>query len=131
VVNQLVTELTPSRDGLIRSVVLQTPNGNLINQAIQCLYPLEVYQDHEDIFAKDAAGTELVDDPAPPDPAPMTPDPVPNDPDLAIGEVEPDDTGSGGEYVGNVLTPQQPISRSGRRSRLPRHLNDYFLRGPR
>jgi hypothetical protein len=125
VVNQLVTELTPSRDGLIRSVVLQTPNGNLINQAIQCLYPLEVYQDHEDIFAKDAAGTELVDDPAPPDPAPMTPDPVSNDPDLAIGEVEPDDTGSGGEYVGNVLTPQQPISRSGRRSRLPRHLNDY------
>jgi hypothetical protein len=29
------------------------------------------------------------------------------------------------------MTPQQPISRFGRRSHLPRHLNDYCLRGPR
>jgi hypothetical protein len=33
--------------------------------------------------------------------------------------------------VGNIPTPQQPISRSGRQSRLPRHLHDYCLRGPR
>ena len=32
--------------------------------------------------------------------------------------------------VGNILTSQQPTTRSGRRSRQPRHLDDYCLRGP-
>jgi hypothetical protein len=149
---RLVTELRPSRDGLIRSVVLRTANGNHINRAIQCLYPLAVFQEPEDVITQDEAGPEPVEDLAPPDPAPMIndpapndpdlapsnpdpapndPDPAPNDPDPAIREVEPDDTGFGGEYVGNIPTPQQPISRSGRQSRLPRHLHDYYLRGPR
>jgi hypothetical protein len=120
----LVTELRPSRDGLVRSVVLRTANGNHINRAIQCLYPLEVFQEPEDVTTQDEAGPEPVEDLAPPGPAS-------DDPDPTIGEVEPDDPGSGGEHVGNIPTPQQPISRSGRQSRLPRHLHDYCLRGPR
>ncbi|EFX75525.1 hypothetical protein DAPPUDRAFT_323156 [Daphnia pulex] len=79
----------------------------------------QVFQEPEDVITQDEAGPEPVDDLAPPDPAPMIHDPAPNYPDPAIGEVEPDDTGSGGEYVGNIPTPQQPISRSGRQSRLP------------
>ena len=104
-----------------------------------------MFQEPEDVITQDKAGPEPVEDLAPPDAAPMIndpapndpdrvpndPDPAPNDPDPAIGEVEPGDTGSGGEYVGNIPTPQQTISRSGRQSRLPRHLHDYCLRGPR
>jgi hypothetical protein len=39
--------------------------------------------------------------------------------------------GSGGEYVGNRIDAQQPTTRIGRQTRLPRHLNDYCIRGPR
>jgi hypothetical protein len=128
----LVTELRPSRDGLVRSVVLRTPNGKLINRAIQCLYPLEVCQDNpEDIIDAVATGPELEDVPAPPEQAPFLPDPAPDNPDPAVGNVEPDEPGSGGEYVGNIMPSQQPTTRSGRRSRKPRHLDDYCLRGPR
>ena len=98
----LVTELRPSRDGLIHSAVLKTPSGNHINRAIQCLYLLEVRQDnHEDVVVEEELGSELAANPTPPNPAPSDPDPV-------VGEVEPDSTGSGGEYVWNILTPQQP-----------------------
>ncbi|EFX80199.1 hypothetical protein DAPPUDRAFT_243988 [Daphnia pulex] len=38
----VVKELIPSRDGLIRSVMLKVPNGNIINRAIQCLRPIEL-----------------------------------------------------------------------------------------
>ena len=41
----LVLELRKSRYGLVRSVVLRSPNGNIINRAIQCLYPLEIRND--------------------------------------------------------------------------------------
>jgi hypothetical protein len=41
----LVLELRKSCDGLVRSVVLRSPNGNIINRAIQCLYPLEIRND--------------------------------------------------------------------------------------
>ncbi len=68
----LVTELRPSRDGLIRSVVFRTANGNHINRAIQCLYPLEVFQEPEVVITPDVAGPEPVDDLAPPDPANMS-----------------------------------------------------------
>ncbi|XP_045036469.1 uncharacterized protein LOC123477115 [Daphnia magna] len=41
----IVKELITSRDGLIRSVMVKTPNGNLINSAIQSLHPLELRKD--------------------------------------------------------------------------------------
>ncbi len=88
----LVTELRKSRDGLIRSVVLRTLNGNHINRAIQCLYPLEVQMDGpEDVAIEDLErepGAEA--DPAPPEPASIEPDVNPVD-----GGVEPSSTGSG------------------------------------
>jgi hypothetical protein len=33
--------------------------------------------------------------------------------------------------VGNSIDAQQPTTRIGRQTRLPRHLNDYCIRGPR
>ncbi|XP_045026478.1 uncharacterized protein LOC123470336 [Daphnia magna] len=44
----VVKELVASRDGLIRSVMVKTPNGNLINRAIQSLHPLELREDQQD-----------------------------------------------------------------------------------
>ncbi|XP_045022924.1 uncharacterized protein LOC123466895 [Daphnia magna] len=44
----VVKELITSRDGLIRSVMVKTPNGNLINRAIQSLHPLELREDQPD-----------------------------------------------------------------------------------
>jgi hypothetical protein len=38
---------------------------------------------------------------------------------------------SGREYVGNRIDAQQPTTRISRQTRLPRHLNDYCIRGPR
>jgi hypothetical protein len=38
----VVKELIPSRDRLIRFVMLKVPNGNIINRAIQCLSPIEL-----------------------------------------------------------------------------------------
>ncbi|XP_032794775.2 uncharacterized protein LOC116931316 [Daphnia magna] len=45
---EVVKELITSRDGLIRSVIVKTPNGNLINCAIQSLHPLELREDQLD-----------------------------------------------------------------------------------
>ena len=44
----VVTELIPSRDGLVRSAMVRKPNGNIINRAIQFLYPLELRQESEE-----------------------------------------------------------------------------------
>ena len=65
----LVTELRKSRYGLIRSVVLRTPNGNYINRAIQCLYLLEVRMDDpEDDAIEDLEGEPGAEaDPVPPE----------------------------------------------------------------
>ena len=135
----LVTELRKSRDGLIRSLMLQTPNGNSINRAIQCLYPLEVrVDDPEDLDIADGEDLDIADgerkpevDPAPPEPAhvnPTLPEPafIKSDVDPVVGDVEPNSTGSGGEYVGNRITPPTATTRSGRVSRLPSYLKDYY-----
>ena len=136
----LVLELRKSRDGLVRSVVLRSPNGNIINRAIQCLYPLEVRNDKkpEGRDVDEPAVNPVPVQPAEPtiDPAPAGPvetiaDPaliVPELPDPVAAEVEPNGTGSGGEHVGNLPTR---TTRSGRKSRPPQHLANYCLRGPR
>jgi hypothetical protein len=134
----LVTELRKSRDGLNRSVTLRTPNGNSINRAIQCLYPLEVrVDDPEDLDIADGEDLDIADgerkpedDPAPPEPAhvnPTLPEPafIDSDVDPVVGDVEPNGTGSGGEYVGNRITHPTATTRSGRVSRPPSYLKDY------
>jgi hypothetical protein len=127
----IVKELIPSRNGLVRSVTLKTPNGNLINRAIQCLHPLELREDQdEDVDAVDG-DPEPEEDPAPADPAPIIPAAIEAVGDPVDGEVEPHRMGSGGEYVGNRIDAQQPTTSIGRKTRLPRHLNDYCFRGPR
>ena len=126
----LVTELRKSRDGLIRSVTLRTPNGNSINRAIQCLYPLEVrVDDPEDLDIADGE-REPENDPAPPEPAhanPTLPEPafIESDVDPVVEDVEPNGTGSGGEYVGNETGIPTATTRSGRRTRPPAYLSDY------
>jgi hypothetical protein len=127
----LVTELSKSRDGLNRSIVLRTPNGNYINRAIQCLYPLEVrVDDPEDLDIADEE-REPEADPAPPEPAyekPALPEPasVESDVDPVVGEVKPNNTGSGGEYVGNRIGYPTATTKSSRHSRPPSYLRDYF-----
>jgi hypothetical protein len=136
----LVLELRKSRDGLVRSVVLRSPNGNIINRAIQCLYPLEVRNDKKpegrdvDEPAVNPVPVQPVEptiDPAPAGPVEPIADPaltMPELPDPVAADVEPNGTGSGGEHVGNLPTR---TTRSGRKSRPPQHLADYCLRGPR
>ena len=129
----LVTELRKSRDGLIRSVVLRTPNGNYINRAIQCLYPLEVRMDDpEDVAIEDLEGEPGAEaDPVPPEPKteadPAHPEPASVEPERnpVDGVVEPTSTGSGGEYVGNETCIPTATTRSGRRTRPPAYLSDY------
>jgi hypothetical protein len=134
----LVTELRKGRDGLIRSVTLRTPNGNSINREIQCLYPLEVrVDDPEDLDIADGEDLDIADgerepedDPAPPEPAhadPTLPEPafIESDVDPVVGDVEPNGTGSGGEYVGNRITHPTATTRWGRVSRPPSYLKDY------
>ena len=41
----VVKERLKGRDGIVRSVKLKTPNGNIITRAIQCLYPIELQED--------------------------------------------------------------------------------------
>lgn len=93
----LVTELRKSRDGLIRSVVLRTPNGNHINRAIQCIYPLEVRMDDPEEVAIEDLGREpeAEADPVPLEPASFDPDADPVD-----GDVKPSSKGSGGRMLG-------------------------------
>ncbi|KAI9555876.1 hypothetical protein GHT06_018393 [Daphnia sinensis] len=46
----VVKELIPSKDRLIRSVILRTPNGHRIDRAIQSLHPLELREgQYEDL----------------------------------------------------------------------------------
>ena len=89
-----------SRDGLIRSVVLRTPNGNYIDIAIEYLYPLEVgVDDPKDLdIANEEREPEA--DPAPTEPAyaePALPEPasIESDVDPVFGDVDPNSTGSG------------------------------------
>ncbi|XP_032796168.2 uncharacterized protein LOC116932517 [Daphnia magna] len=44
----VVKELITSRDGLIRSDMVKTLNGNLINRIIQLLHPLELREDQQE-----------------------------------------------------------------------------------
>ncbi|KZS16492.1 Uncharacterized protein APZ42_017771 [Daphnia magna] len=53
----VVKELIPSKEGLIRSVILKTPHGNLINRAIQSFHPLELREDQDEDL--ETAGQEL------------------------------------------------------------------------
>jgi hypothetical protein len=110
----LVTELRKSRDGLIRSVTLRTPNGNSINRAIQCLYPLEVrVDDPEDLDIADGEDLDIADgerepedDPAPPEPPHADtnltePAFIEPDVDPVVGDVKPNSTGWA--LVGSML----------------------------
>ncbi|XP_046635336.1 uncharacterized protein LOC124314206 [Daphnia pulicaria] len=134
----VVKELIPSRDGLIRSVMLKVPNGNIINRAIQCLHPIELREDlAEDV---EIGNPEPIQEPEE-DPNPTLPEqeidlavgdatPATEEPDDVVEDVEPDATGSGGECVRNIPF-QQTTTRSGRRITTPAHLRDYCLGGPR
>jgi hypothetical protein len=136
----LVLELRKSCDGLVRSVILRSPNGNLINRAIQCLYPLEIRNDKksegrdvEEPAINPVQPAEPTIDPAPAGPVEPIADPaltMPELPDPVAAAVEPNGTGSGGEHVGNLSISPTRTTRSGRKSRPPQHLNDYCLRGP-
>ncbi|KZR96065.1 Uncharacterized protein APZ42_009813, partial [Daphnia magna] len=100
----VVKELIPRRDGLICSVMLKIPNGNIINRAIQSLRPTELREDRdEDIEIENPEPTQEPDD----DPSPLflTPEiepavrnavPAFGETDNVVGEVEPDATGSSG-----------------------------------
>jgi len=135
----VVKELIPSRDGLIRSAMLKVPNGNIINRAIQSLHPIELREDlDEDVeVANPEPIQEPEDNPAPPaleaetEPAVGTIAPDNEEATTVVDEVEPNATGSGGEYVGNITAQQPTTTRSGRRITTPPHLQDYCLRGPR
>jgi len=135
----VVKELIPSRDGLIRSVMLKVPNGNIINRAIQSLHPIELREDlDEDV---EVANLELIqeqeDNPAPPaleaeaGLAVRTIIPDYEEITAVVDEVELNATGSGGECVGNRIAQQPTTTRSGRRSNTPLHLREYCLGGPR
>ena len=73
---------------------------------------------------------EPEDDPAPPEPAhadSTLPEPafIESDVDPVVGDVKPNSTSSGGEYVGNRMTHPTATTRSGRVSRPPSYLKDY------
>ena len=70
------------------------------------------------------------DDSAPLEPAhadSTLPEPavIESDVDPVFGNVEPNSTGSGGEYVGNTMTHPTATTRSGRVSCPPSYLKDY------
>ena len=84
--------------------MVRKPNGNIINRAIQCLYPLELRQESkEDVIVKekpddDGSDSENLD--LPPATTEGGVPPIPLD-----EEFEPVATGSGGERVGYLFTP--------------------------
>ena len=102
--------------------MLRTPNGNHINRAIQCIYPIEVRIDEpEDVAIEDLGREpEAEADPVPLEPASFDPDADPVD-----GDVEPSSKGSGGEDVGNRIDVPDATTRFGRVIRPPAYLNDY------
>jgi len=124
----LFTEIRPSRDGLIRSVVLKTSNGNHINRAMQCLYPLEVRQDNtEDVVVEEESGLEPNDNPA----IQRREIPILRRA-IQIKQLEKSNRIARalvGSMLGIYQYPNSPLQ--GRRSRTPRHLDDYCLRDPR
>ena len=97
----VVTNLIHGKDGLVRSVLLRTPNGNTISRPIQRLYPLEI-QSTDDDAAVDT-DTDV------PDTTPNT-----NDNDLGTSDQEPPASVSARENVG---IPR--ITNRGRMVRLP------------
>lgn len=125
----VVKEIIHSRDGLIHSVMLKVPNGNIINRAIQCLHPIELREDlDEDIEIEHPDPIrEPKEDPNPLilepelDPAIEDAAPATGEAENVVGEVEPDATGSGGECVGNKTTQQTTTTRPGRRVTTPAH----------
>ncbi|KZR98323.1 Uncharacterized protein APZ42_006314, partial [Daphnia magna] len=111
-------KLITSRDGLIRSVMVKTPNGNLINRAIQSLHPLELRENQpDDIEIPPTPELEL-------EPEEATPPVAAADP---VEQGEPWTTGSGGECVGNISRSQHPTTRAGRRTRVPLRFIEYDL----
>ncbi|KZR95876.1 Uncharacterized protein APZ42_010101, partial [Daphnia magna] len=118
----VVKKLITSRDGLIRMVMVKTPNGNLINQAIQSLHPLELREDQpDDVKISPTPELEL-------QPEEATPPMAAADP---VEQEEPWTTGSGGVCVGNIPRSQHPTTRAGRRTRLQSRFISYDLGGPR
>ncbi len=139
----LVLGLRKSCDKLVRSVVLRSPNGNILNRALQCLYPLEISDDRpEGAAVEERTRPEPAVDPAPAEPAEPTVNPAPAGPvepiaqlpprpeipDPVAAKIEPNGMGSGGEHVGNLLVHPTRTTRSCRTSRPPQHLNDYCPR---
>ena len=45
----VIEQLLKGQDGMIRTVVLRTPEGNKINHPIELVIPLEVEQGGEDV----------------------------------------------------------------------------------
>ncbi|XP_045033919.1 uncharacterized protein LOC123475376 [Daphnia magna] len=85
----VVKEIITSRDGLIRSVMVKTLNGNLINRAIQSLHPLELREDQpDDVEIPPTPELEL-------EPEEATPPVAAADP---VEQEEPWTTGSGGHH---------------------------------
>ena len=75
----IVLELRKSCDGLVCSVVLRSPNGYLINLAIQSLYPLEIrdYKKPKGRDVEEETRLEPTTNLAPAEPEEPTIDPAP------------------------------------------------------
>ena len=43
----VITELIPGRDGRVRAVKLRMATGNCLTRAVQCIFPLEVFQEDD------------------------------------------------------------------------------------
>ena len=100
--------------------------GNFINPAIQCLYLLEVRVDYpEDLVIADVECKPEAD-PAPLEPAHPEPASIEFNVDPVAWDVEPNSTGSAGEYVGNRIEFPTASTRSGRQPCPPSYLGDYF-----
>ncbi|KZS03160.1 Uncharacterized protein APZ42_034187 [Daphnia magna] len=104
---RVVEELITNKDGLIRSVMIKTSNGNIINRAIQSVHPLELREDQpEDVEVPPAPEPEPEPERAPPSVSAADP----------VEHLESWTTGSSGECVGNTPYSQHPTTRAGRRT---------------
>ena len=116
----VVTELIPGRDGRIRAANVRVESGNILNRAIQCLYPLEIRgKPFEPGRQEQSTNTTAPPEPTPPaeEPAilPMEEVPAITPPPISDLEKEPSmRSGSGGEDVGNRTWMPTGSTRSGR-----------------
>ena len=107
----VVVEKVPGKDGRIRMARVRIANGNILDRAVQSLFPLEVQ-------GEPPAG-ERSDEP--PDPGPHNLDPHPEPP---MPPVESPSGDSAGEDVGNGHLAITTETRRGRTVRLPARFRD-------